>query len=98
MTTCQKGELFMVINYHCGELLSPAIQSLLEKKLAKFDKYNLDGVFDVYMTSQGKDFTLKIQLTSKEYDLFVKSVSKDMYKNIDDCVDKLNSQLVAKKQ
>lgn len=90
--------IVMVINYHCGELLSPAIQELLEKKLEKFDRYNLDGVFDVYMSAQGKDFTLKIQLTSREYNLFAKSVAKDMYKNIDDCVDKLNSQLVAKKQ
>lgn len=88
----------MVKNYHCGELLSPALEAMLEKKLAKLDKFGLDGVLDVYMKREGKDqFELKIQLTAEDLNLIAKSLSKDMYKNIDDCVDKLNSQIVARK-
>jgi len=88
----------MTKNYHCGNLLSPALESMLEKKLAKLDKFGLDGVLDIYMKNEGKEqFELKIQLSSKDMNLLAKAVSKDMYKNIDECVDKLNSQIVAKK-
>ena len=45
----------MVKNYHCGELLSPALEAMLEKKLAKLDKFGLDGVLDVYMKREEKD-------------------------------------------
>ena len=84
--------------YHSGNLLSPALESMLEKKLAKLDKFGLDGVLDIYMKNEGKEqFELKIQLSSKDMNLLAKAVSKDMYKNIDECVDKLNSQIVAKK-
>ena len=88
----------MVKNYHCGELFSPALQAMLEKKLAKLDKYGIDGVLDVYMKHEGKDqFELKILLSAEDLNLIAKSVSKDLYKNIDICVDKLNSQIVARK-
>ena len=86
-------------NYHCGGLLSPALQEMLEKKLAKLDKYGVDAVLDIYMRTEGKEqFELKIQLTAPEFTALAKAVSKDMYKNIDECVDKLNSQIVANKQ
>ena len=98
MTKIVKGELYMTKNYHCGDLYSPALEAMLDKKLAKLDKFGIDGVLDIYMKSEGKDqFELKIQLSSKDMNLLAKSVSKDMYKNIDICVDKLNSQIVANK-
>lgn len=91
-------EIVMVKNYHCGDLYSPALEAMLEKKLAKLDKFGIDGVLDIYMKNEGKDqFELKIQLSSKDLNLLAKSVSKDMYKNIDICVDKLNSQIVSNK-
>ena len=34
----------MTKNYHCGNLLSPALEAMLDKKLAKLDKFGLDGV------------------------------------------------------
>lgn len=84
----------MTKNYHCGDLLSPALQGMLEKKLAKLEKYELkDAVIDVHMTKEGKDFVLKLQLASKDHNLMAKSASSDMYKNIDDCLDKLISQI-----
>lgn len=89
-----KGDLIMTINYHCGELLSPALKSMAEKKLAKLEKYGLDeAVVDIHMAKEGKDFAMKLQLQSKEYNLLAKSSSSDMYKNIDDCLDKLISQI-----
>ena len=84
----------MTKNYHCGELLSPALQAMLEKKLAKLDKYDLkDAVVDVHMAKEGKDFVLKLQLQSAEHNLMAKSASADMYKNIDECMNKLLAQL-----
>ena len=85
----------MTKNYHCGELLSPALQAMLEKKLAKLEKYELkDAVVDVYMSKEGKDFAMKLALQSDKHNLIAKSVSADMYKNIDECLTKLISQLV----
>ena len=84
----------MTKNYHCGELLSPALQSMVEKKLSKLEKYELhDATVDVYMSKEGKDFVLKIQLQSKEHNAMAKVQSNDMYKNIDECLSKLVSQL-----
>lgn len=88
----------MTKNYHCGNLLSPALEAMLDKKLAKLDKFGIDGVLDIYMKNEGKEqYELKIQLSAKDMNLLAKAVSKDMYKNIDECVDKLNSQIVANK-
>ena len=87
----------MTNNYHCGDLLSPALKDMVEKKLAKLEKYDLhDAVVDVYMSKEGKDFVLKIQLQSKEHNLMAKVQSNDMYKNIDDCLAKLNAQITKK--
>ncbi len=88
----------MTINYHCGELLSPALKSMAEKKLAKLEKYGLgeEAVIDIHMAKEGKNFAMKLQLQSKEHNLLAKSSSSDMYKNIDDCLDKLISQLKKK--
>ena len=87
----------MIKNYHCGDLLSPALESMLSKKLAKLDRFGVDSVVDVYMSTEGRDYCLKLILKAKSYELMAKSVSNDMYKNIDDCVSKLNTQLVQKK-
>lgn len=84
----------MVKNYHCGDLLSPALQSMVEKKLVKLEKYGLnDMVVDVHMSKEGNDFVLKLQLSSREHDLLAKAKSNDMYKNIDECIDKLCYQI-----
>lgn len=84
----------MVKNYHCGDLLSPALQSMVEKKLAKLEKYGLnDAVVDVHMSKEANDFVLKLQLSSKEHNLLSKAKSNDMYKNIDECIDKLSYQI-----
>lgn len=84
----------MVKNYHCGDLLSPALQSMVEKKLAKLEKFGLnDMVVDVHMSKEGNDFALKLQLSSREHNLLAKAKSNDMYKNIDECIDKLSYQI-----
>ena len=87
----------MVKNYHCGDLLSPALESMVEKKLSKLEKFGVDLVADIYMSMEGKQFCLKISLKARSYEVMAKAVSDDMYKNIDDCVAKLNAQLVEKK-
>lgn len=87
----------MVKNYHCGDLLSPALESMLSKKLKKLDKYGVDPVVDIYMSMEGKKFCLKMILKAKSYELVAKAVNDDMYKNIDECVDKLAAGLIEKK-
>ena len=87
----------MIINYHCGELLSPALKEMLEKKLEKLEKYELrDAAVDVHMAKEGKEFVLKLQLSSPECSLMAKSSSSDMYKNIDECISKLAAQIKKK--
>lgn len=87
----------MVKNYHCGELLSPALKDMLEKKLEKLEKYELkDATVDVHMAKEGKEFVLKLQLSSPEHNYMAKSASSDMYKNIDECLAKLVSQIKKK--
>lgn len=85
--------------YNCGDLLSPALQSLVEKKLERLEKkYDLTNAHaDVAMSKEGKDYALKMQLVTNDCNIFAKSVSQDMYKNIDECVTKLNSQLSKQK-
>jgi ribosomal subunit interface protein len=87
----------MVKNYHCGDLLSPALESMLSKKLTKLEKYGVDPTVDIYMSMEGKQFGMKMSLKAKNYELMAKSVSNDMYKNIDECVNKLANGLKEKK-
>ena len=86
-------------NYHCGDLLSPALESLVEKKLNKLDKFDLssNANVDVYMTKEGNDFVMKMQLQADGLNIMAKSKSNDMYKNIDECVDRLTTQLKEQK-
>ena len=88
----------MIKNYHCGDLLSPALKDMVEKKLAKLDKYNFEpeAVIDITMSKEGKDFAMKLQLQANGVNAMAKAVSGDMYKNIDECLDKLNSQISKK--
>jgi len=87
----------MVVNYHCGELLSPALKEMVEKKLVKLEKYELrDATLDVHMAKEGKEFVLKLQLSSPEHNLMAKSASGDMYRNIDECLAKLVAQIKKK--
>ena len=85
----------MIKNYHCGDLLSPALKDMVEKKLTKLDKYDFeqDAVIDITMSKEGKDFAMKMQLQAEGINAMAKAVSGDMYKNIDECLDKLNSQI-----
>lgn len=87
----------MVKNYHCGDLMSPALETMISKKLKKLDKFGLEPVVDIYMSMEGKNHCLKMTLKAKKYELMAKSVSEDMYKNIDVCVDKLASGIIEKK-
>ena len=87
----------MVTNYHCKELLSPALEAMCNKKIAKLDKFNKDGTVDVYMSLEGKEHLLKMILKTNRYEIVAKSKSPDMYKNIDLCVDSLKSQLIDRK-
>lgn len=87
----------MVKNYHCGDLMSPALEGMLEKKLTKLDKFGDEMALDAYMTMEGKDYSLKMILKAKKNTFVAKEVSGDMYKNIDVCVDKLSEQLIQKK-
>ena len=85
-------------NYHCGDLLSPALESLVEKKLNKLDRFELsNAVVDVSMAKEGNDFVMKMQLQADGVNILAKSKSDDMYKNIDECVDRLTSQLKEQK-
>ena len=88
---------YMVKNYHCGDLLSPALESMISKKLKKLDKFGVEPTVDIYMSMEGKQYCLKMALKAKSYELMAKAVSDDMYKNIDECVDKLAAGLVEKK-
>ena len=89
----------MTKNYHCGDLLSPALESMVNKKLAKLEKFDLspNANIDVHMTKEGSDFVMKLQLQADGINLMSKAKSNDMYKNIDECVDRLTSQLKEQK-
>lgn len=87
----------MVKNYHAGNLLSPALERLTDKKLSKLEKYAEDIVVDIFMSLEGKEHVTKMIFKTKNYELVSKARSNDMYKNIDVCVDNLKSQIVDKK-
>lgn len=79
-------------------LLSPAMQSLFEKKLAKLDKFEKDLVCDVYLSLEGKKHMVKTILRMRGKDLVSVAQTDDMYKNIDICVSNLTSQVVKLKK
>ena len=87
----------MVKNYHAGALLSPALERLCNKKLAKLDKYADDLVCDIFMSMEGKEQLTKMVLKSRRFELVAKSKSDDMYKNIYTCVDCLKLQISKEK-
>ena len=79
-------------------LLSPAMQAMFEKKLAKLDKFDEGLVCDVYLSLEGKKHIVKSVLRYRGKDLVSKAESEDMYKNIDTCVANLTSQIVKLKK
>ena len=83
----------MVKNYHAGNLLSPSLESLYNKKLDKLDKYADDIVCDIYLSLDGKNHVTKIILKSKKFEVVAQNRSDDMYKNVDVCVDSLKTQI-----
>ena len=88
----------MVKNYHGDStLLSPAFESMCNKKLGKMEKLADDIVVDIYLSKEGKDHILKMVASTKNWEVVAKSKSDDMYKNIDDCVDALRAQINDKK-
>lgn len=87
----------MVKNYHAGDLLSPALESLCNKKLSKLEKYGEDMTCDIFMTMEGKEYVMKVVLKNKKTELVARAKSNDMYKNIDTCVDTLKLQISKEK-
>lgn len=88
----------MIKNYHAGDLMSPALKELCDKKLERLDKYADDFSCEIYMSTEGKEHVTKMVLTSKKFgEVVAKSASDDMYKNLDVCVDSLKLQLSKEK-
>lgn len=79
-------------------LLSPAMESMFERKLAKLDKFDDDLVCDVYLSLEGKKHIVKTVLKIRGKELVSKAESQDMYKNIDTCVNNLTTQVVKLKK
>ncbi|MBO7508335.1 MAG: ribosome-associated translation inhibitor RaiA [Clostridia bacterium] len=90
----------MNIRYNCGDLLSPALEALVEKKVDRLvKKFKIeDAQVDVSMAKEGKEgYALKIQVENGGHNVLAKAVSEDMYKSIDECVAKLDAQLAKHK-
>ncbi len=84
-------------NYHAGDLMSPALKQVCDKKLARLEKYADDLTCDVYMSLEGREHATKMVLTSKKFNIVAKAKSEDMYKNLDICVDSLKLQISKEK-
>ena len=88
----------MNINYHAGDLISPALKELCDKKLKRLEKYADDLNCEVYMSTEGKNHVTKMVLSSKKFgEIVAKGSSDDMYKNLDICLDNLKLQLSKEK-
>lgn len=83
----------MIKSYHAGDLLSPALKEVYDKKLDRLDKYGKEMSSEVYLTLDGKKHVTKVILTSGKNTLVASAKSDDMYKNVDLCVDSLKKQL-----
>ena len=90
----------MNMRYNCGDLLSPALEALVEKKVERLvKKFKMENAeIDVAMTKEGKEgYALKIQIENDGHNVLAKAVSNDMYKSVDECVAKLDAQLAKHK-
>ena len=88
----------MNIEYHGTELLSPALEELCVKKVAKLDKFDKnDFKMDLYLGKDAKNYTLKAVLTGKVNTFVANAKSDDMYKNVDSVINNLKDQLSSKK-
>lgn len=88
----------MITEYHGAELLSPALQAIIEKKVKKLEKFDKDDFkLDLFLSKTGKDMYLKGVLTGKVNTFVANAKSEDMYKNVDLVVDNLKNQLSSNK-
>ncbi len=88
----------MKIEYHGAELLSPALEEICVKKVAKLDKFDKnDFKMDLYLGKDAKSYTMKAVLTGKVNTFIANAKSDDMYKNIDLVVNNLKDQLSSNK-
>ena len=88
----------MNIEYHGTELLSPALEEICVKKVAKLDKFDKnDFKMDLYLGKDAKNYTLKAVLTGKVNTFVANAKSDDMYKNVDLVINNLKDQLSSKK-
>lgn len=88
----------MKIEYHGADLVSPALEEICEKKIAKLNKFDKnDFKMDLYLTKTGKEFAMKAVLTGKVNTFVANAKSDDMYKNIDLVVNNLKEQLSGNK-
>lgn len=88
----------MNIEYHGKDLLSPALEEICVKKVAKLDKFDKnDFKMEFYLGKDAKNYTLKAVLTGKVNTFIANAKSDDMYKNVDLVINNLKDQLSSKK-
>ena len=82
------------------DVRSEALEELCEKKLAKIaGKVPSDNISaDVNFSLESKDHVLTIKLFVDGDNYIAKTKGQDMYKNIDDCVEKLKTQIMKNKR
>jgi putative sigma-54 modulation protein len=73
---------------------SKNLEDLVEKKLNKIKKYFKGEVIaEVNIKAEGKSHAMSIAVDTHGNNFNVNSVNKDMYKNVDLCIDKLKTQV-----
>ena len=83
----------VIFNYS-GRDSSKNLEGLVEKKLNKVKKYFKGEVLaEVNIKGEGKSHAMGIVVDTHGKKFNVNSVSKDMYKNVDLCIDKLKAQV-----
>lgn len=83
----------VIFNYS-GRDSSKNLEGLVEKKLNKIKKYFKGEVLaEVNIKGEGKSHAMGMVLDTHGNKFNVNSVSKDMYRNVDLCIDKLKAQV-----
>ena len=83
-----------IIYNYSGRDSSKNLEGLVEKKLNKIKKYfKGEVVAEVNIKGEGKSHAMAIAVDTHGNNFNVNSVSKDMYKNVDLCIDKLKAQV-----
>ena len=76
------------------DVRSKALEDMIEKKLTKLDRFVKDNsTYDIMFSMESGDFVLSIQLLNDGDKYMAKAKGEDMYKNIDECISKLTTQL-----